>query len=148
MKEKSNFWTARGKTFVSSVEDICRYLSAIFEAQQTLNSKIYVLMKLYPFMVPYLVMKMSNFTQRREIALKCPPMCAARGKSFWSWRFTPVCTSASNFMTLSCRFTKLRSYEIPVQVPPSQLFKIFNRWLWAVRVIMIRSFLEKWLRSG
>ena len=76
------FWTARGKTFVNFLEDTIKYLLAFSEAYYTLNSRSYLLIKLYPSMAPYLVMKMSKITQERKFALILSPMCAARGKMF------------------------------------------------------------------
>ena len=49
--------------------------------------------------------------------VKLPHMCAARGKSFWPWWFTPLSTCSVNFMILTFIFVKPRSQEIPVKSP-------------------------------
>ena len=124
-----NVWTARGKMFMKSVKDTSKCLLSFSETHYILNSQSYVPMKLYPLIAPCQVLKMSICTQSREIGLKLSPMCTARGKYFCSWRFTSVGRSFQNFMKKYFLFTKLRSYEIPVQIPQTQLFKIFNRRL-------------------
>ena len=124
-----NIWTARGKMFMKSVKDTSKCLLSFSETHYILNSQSYVPMKLYPLIAPCQVMKMSICTQSREIGLKLSPMCTAREKYFCSWRFTPEGSSFQNFMKIYFLFTKLRSYEIPVQIPLTQLFKIFNRRL-------------------
>ena len=122
-----NIWTARGKMFMKSVKDTSLCLLSFSETHLISNSQRYVPMKFYPLIAPCQVMKMSLCTQSREIGLKLSPMCTAREKYICSWRFTSVGRSFQNFMKIYFLFTKLRSYEISVQIPLTQLFKIFNR---------------------
>ena len=50
-------------------------------------------------------------------------MCTAGQKYCCSWRFTPQGRSFQNFMKIYFLFTKLRSSEIPVLIPPNSIIQ-------------------------
>ena len=77
-----HFLDRQGKTFMKYMEDTSQYPLAFPEANYTSNSHSYLLIKFYPSMAPYLVLKITNFTQYSKFAVNLSSMCATRGKIF------------------------------------------------------------------
>ena len=110
----------QGNFVLQSVRVASKYVSTFPEAWYLMNSQIYEGMKFYPLL------------STLHGCQKCPILAneakfthiwAARGKSFWSWRFTVVNISNQNFLKIMCQIDRITVWRNVSPSPPNLIIQ-------------------------